>query len=321
MACFDAVTLSRHRRHNLMQSALVLAGIAGWMALVGWLVAGTVGIVLAIVGSAVALMVQPMRSIPSLKLWYGAQVVLPQAAPDLHSLMRSLAERAGLEHVPTLLYIPRRDLIALSSGWGGDSAVALSDGILRTLPPRELAAVLAHEISHLRAGDLKLLSLAEAAGRLTRTMSLVGLFFMIFYLPDALAMGAGLPLLPWLLLMVAPLVSDLLTLKLSRTREFAADAGAVELTGDPQPLMAALTRIEAMQAGRGWDHSSRSARGWLALIRTHPTTQDRLARLRELAPVGPIWEMPAGPLWPFPVFTRTRSIPGAWRFHPHYRLR
>jgi heat shock protein HtpX len=99
--------------------------------------------------------------------------------------------------------------------------------------------------------------------------------------------------------MAAPLAIDLMTFKLSRTREFEADFGAAELTGDPQGLMLALERIESRQGGLwerlvwlpGW--LPQRLPSWLSLIRTHPTTAERLARLAELAPlpaVPPLWQ-------------------------------
>ncbi|HLO76141.1 MAG TPA: zinc metalloprotease HtpX [Magnetospirillum sp.] len=279
----DAAALARQHRLNHLRSLLVMAGIAAWMALVGWLVAGGVGILWSAAGAVLTLLVQPVRSTTLLKALYGAVPLEPVQAPGLYALVTELARRAGLPRVPPLLYIPRLEMIALSTGWGRDSTIALSDGMLRGLPGRELAAVLAHEISHLRVGDIKLLRLAEAAGRLTRVVALFGLMMMALYLPELEAMG-GVPLLPLALLAAAPVVSDLLALALSRTREFDADAGAAELTGDPDGLISALRRLSLLQ-GEGWERLRRGqAFRWLRLIQTHPGTDERVSRLRELAP-------------------------------------
>lgn len=282
MAFLDSAALRRHRRRNHLHSLLVLAGIGGWMAMVGWIIAGTAGIVWAVAGAMVMLMVQPVRSVTLLRALFGAEPLSPAQAPGLCALVVALAERAGLERVPPLLYIPRRELVALSTGWGGDIALAVSDGMLAALSGRELAAVLAHEVSHLRHGDLRILRLAEAAGRLTRFLSLFGVLTVLFYMPVAMFSGQSLPILPVLLLVAAPLASDLLGLDLARTREFAADAGAVELTGDPRGLMAALAHIQRLQ-GDSWERLMRLP-AWLSLIRTHPTTEQRLTRLAELEP-------------------------------------
>lgn len=290
MARLDAAALARHHRRNRVQSLLILAGIGAWMALVGWLVAGEHGILWAALGTVLVLLLQPVRSTTVLKALYGALPLSPAEAPGLYGMMRELAKRAGLARVPPLLYIPRPEMIALSTGWGQDGAIALSDGMLRTLPGRELAGVMAHETSHLRSGDLKLLRLAEAAGRLTRILSMFGLLMIFLYLPAAASMGIDTPVYPLLLLVLAPLVSDLLTLKLSRTREFDADAGGAELTGDPEGMMRALQRIDDVQGG-GWERLRRGAgMRWFDWVRTHPSTEERLARLREIAPTPvPQW--------------------------------
>lgn len=289
MRRLDRDRLERHRRHNRVVTVAVMAGLVVWLALVGWMVVGPEGMVWAALAAILILVVQPVRSVTLLKALYGARTLTPADAPGLYRLMRELATRAEMPRVPPLLYLPRRDIIALSTGWGDDAAIAVSDGLLRLLAPRELAAVLAHETAHLRHGDLKILRLADTAGRLTRFLSLIGLFLVIFYLPAALFAEADVPAWPVLLLVLAPVASDLLTFKLSRIREFDADTGAAALTGDPEGLILALERIDAMQTG-GWERL-RPGWGWLAWLRTHPSTAERVARLDELAPIEP------GPSW------------------------
>lgn len=294
----DAAAVARQHRRNHLRSLLILAGIGLWMALVGWLVAGGIGVAWSVLGALLVLLIQPVRSTTMLRALYGAVPLGPVQAPGLYALVEELTRRAGLGRVPPLLYIPRPEMIALSTGWGRDATIALSDGMLRGLPGRELAAVLAHEMSHLRSGDIKLLRLAEAAGRLTRALALAGMVLMVLYLPDIMALG-GVPLVPLLLLLAAPVVSDLLALTLSRTREFDADAGAAELTGDPAGLIDALTRI-ALAQGENWELLRRGGpMRWLRLIRTHPTTDERVARLRELAPSAlPRWLVLPEAIWP-----------------------
>ena len=284
MRRLDSAVLDRQRRANRVVSVAVVAGIVAWAGLVGWLVLGPDGVVISVLAGAALLMFQPVRSATLIRAMFGAVPLPPSEAPGLYGILRALADRAELEGVPPVLFIPRPEIVALSTGWGADATVAVSDGLLRRLPPRELAAVLAHEVAHLRAGDLKILRLADAAGRLTRFLALAGMFVVLFSLPAAAMAGMNLALWPVLLLVAAPVASDLLTLKLSRTREFDADAGAAALTGDPRGLMMALERIDRLQTG-GWERLTRMPEWrWLRWIRTHPTTGERLARLAELEP-------------------------------------
>lgn len=284
MARIDSVALDRQRRRNRVVSMVVFAGIVAWSALVGWLVLGVDGVVWAALAGALLLMFQPVRSATLIKAMFGASPLGPSDAPGLYRILRELSQRAELERVPPVLYIPRPEVIALSTGWGRDATVAVSDGLLRHLHTRELVAVLAHEVAHLRAGDLKILRLADAAGRLTRFLALVGLFLVLFSVPAAAMVGASVSAWPILLLLAAPIASDLMTFKLSRTREFDADAGAAGLTGDPHGLVLALERIDRFQSG-GWERLTRlPGWRWLSWIRTHPTTAERIARLHQLTP-------------------------------------
>jgi heat shock protein HtpX len=172
----------------------------------------------------------------------------------------------------------------------------LTDGMIRTLSLRELSGVLAHEISHIRNGDLWLMGLADTVSRLTRMMSLFGQI---------------------LLLVLAPTIGALLQLALSRTREYDADLGGALLTGDPMALAGALRKLE--RYGRGlWESLLMPGRRNPnpSLLRTHPPTEERIRRLAALSgQLGPDRIVPAN----------DEHLPGAGRFRavqaqPRHRL-
>jgi heat shock protein HtpX len=139
--------------------------------------------------------------------------------------------------------------------------------------------VLAHEVAHIRNRDLWLLGLADSIQRLTRGLSTAGVILLVLSFP-LLALGAAtVPFDLVLLLVFAPIVSVLLALALSRTREFEADRTAAELTGDPLGLASALRQLERSQRGL-WDlflPRPQSAGG--RLWRTHPAAEERIRRL------------------------------------------
>lgn len=155
--------------------------------------------------------------------------------------------------------------------------IAISSGTWRLLSPRELTGVLAHEITHIASGDSALLTLSEVMSRLTRALSMFGLILALML---AVTGNAVVPLATIALLGLAPVGVALLQLALSRNREFDADRGAVELTGDPVALASALHKIELKEASL-WRrillpyHRARPP----TLLRTHPRTEDRIARL------------------------------------------
>jgi heat shock protein HtpX len=231
----------------------------------------------------------------------------PFQAPGLNALLQELARRASLPTVPRLYLLPQPVLQAVAAGTTERPGIGVTRALVETLSAEELAGVLAHEISHVRHGDLTVMRIAAAASGITRAMAQAGLIVLILW--GAGAFGAH-PLLP-VLLILAPLASDMLALSLSRTREFLADAGAVELTGDPAALASALTRLKVLQ---GDDFERLASRGprWLRWFRTHPTIEERVAALASTAvparPVLPVWD---GTPWTSPPPVRHR--PNPWR--------
>ncbi|CUW39833.1 putative Zn-dependent protease with chaperone function [Magnetospirillum sp. XM-1] len=276
----DYLSLKDQARRNRRDTVLVLAAIASLMSLAGWLLAGGLGVVAALAGTALALAISPGNSVALLRTLYRARPLPFQAAPGLWRIHMELCRRAELETVPPLLIIPSASVIALSTGWGRHCAIALSEGALGRFSPEEIAAILAHEIAHIRAGDLKLLRLADTAGHLTHALAAATLILLAVLLPDMLA-GEAAPNLPAIVLLaLSPIGCDLLRLRLSRTREFAADSEAARLCGSPLGLISALGRLERR-------HGSFAPTGWWQLIRTHPSTSERIARLQDLAPPLP----------------------------------
>ena len=151
--------------------------------------------------------------------------------------------------------------------------------MLRSLSLRELTGVLAHEVAHIAAGDLRVMGLARAARMATNAFAFLGRFLLILNLPLIFLGLSGLPWLFVLLLLAAPLVSSLLETALSRSREFAADRNAVSLTGDTAGFASALRRI---------DQASSIIRRMLGLpargshlLDTHPPNEARIQRLLE----------------------------------------
>ncbi|WP_442439680.1 M48 family metalloprotease [Pseudomonas aeruginosa] len=226
----------------------------------------------------------------SLRL-YRVRALHPQEAHEMWALLRELPARAGLPATPVPHYVPSAVVNAFATGSKQEASIALTDGLLRSLSPRELAGVLAHEIAHITNEDLRVMRLADSVSRLTSLLALMGQIAILLNLP-ALLVGAAEVYWPGLLLLAAsPRLALLAQLGLSRVREFDADRLAAELTGDPQGLASALAKIERV---------SRSWRAWLwpgwgnpepSCLRTHPATQERIARLLTLAP-GPASALP-----------------------------
>jgi heat shock protein HtpX len=276
--------LRLHRLGNHFQAFVLILGMALIMSVVGYSLAGRTGVWFAITFSAISAMIGPTLSPKFVLQMHRARPLDPRQAPGLHDVFSQLVQQAGLAHEPTLYYVPSGTLNAFAVGADRTAVVAVTDGLLRTLSPRELSGVLAHELSHLRFGDTHLMALGDVFSRMTASMSQIGQLLLILLLPAAIF---GAPFISFGGLMVlcfAPLACALLQLALSRSREFNADLGAIELTSDPLGMATALEKLERAQQG-----------GWLrrlffpyrslgpSFLRTHPATEERIERLRQMA--------------------------------------
>jgi heat shock protein HtpX len=316
----------RQRRRNRLHGVLLLTGMVGMLALCAWLLFGGQGVAWVLVLGLGTLALRPrMRPAWVLRM-YRARPLPASAAPDLHHLLEVLAGRAGLPRPPALYYVPSRMLNAFAVGDRDASAIGVTDGLLRTLTGRQLAGVIAHEVSHISSEDLRMMTLADTVGRLTHAIAYAGLALLVVS-GASMAMvesGGARPALASLLLvsvvlLFVPTVVTLLQLALSRAREYDADLAAATLTGDPLGLADALRTLH-IHEGRLWERlmvpHGRSPDQ--LLLRTHPTAQERIRRLQELAPVDappvtpPSDDHPPRGFGPVTRPVRLRA-PGIWR--------
>ncbi|MEQ1951316.1 zinc metalloprotease HtpX [Mesorhizobium sp. CN2-181] len=280
----DPVALRRHRLMNTLHTGLLAGGSLLLLAVTAWVFGGFFGVVLAVgFGAASLLAVRRVSPLMVLSM-YKAKPVTEAEFPAGVRLLRALAARARLPAVPRLHIIPSQMLNAFAVGRRDDSVIAITDALARRLTTRELAGVLAHEISHIAHEDIKVMALADIVSRFTSVMSTVGLFTLFINLGGLFGgVGNRVPWLAVLVLLTAPTVGGLLQMALSRTREFDADFGAAVLTGDPDGLASALRKLERAR-GRLWEGILLPG-GRIpdpSVLRTHPATKDRLERLAAL---------------------------------------
>lgn len=281
----DGEARRRAKRRNLLHSCVLLVGMVALLVGITWLVLGFELALWALAGWAIALVLSPKVSPGMVLRLYRGRALSPAAFPEGYELIEELCRRAGVSRPPLLYYIPSNMLSAFTLGRRGDVAIAVTDGMLRTLTLRELAGVLAHEISHVANNDLWVMNLADGISRLTGLLAYFGFFLFLFALPLLLLTGNGAPLLISIILVFAPTAMALLQLALSRAREYEADLDAAALTHDPEGLASALAKLERYQA-RLWEQLFLPGRGMPdpSLLRTHPRTGDRIERLLALAP-------------------------------------
>lgn len=273
-----------------VQSAVLVISLALLLGLIGRLLGGDQLAVMLVAGVVILYFVGPKMS-PALYLKFSSgRRLSPTEAPRLYSILQSLAQRAELTRLPVLFYLPTETMVAFTVGPRDNAAIAISEGLMRGLSRQELAAVLAHEISHIRHNDIRTMAFAGMVSQMTSLLSVFGQFILILSLPVILA---GQVLISWtavLLLIFSPTLSSLIQLALSRTREYSADLSAAELMGNPEPLASALAKIDRAHKSLYhrliWPMVPRLPQAsWL---RTHPPTKERIRRLLEVRDSGQV---------------------------------
>ena len=217
-------------------------------------------------------------------------------------MVEELAARANMPK-PAVYIIETEMPNAFATGRSPEkSAVAATTGIMNLLTYDELAGVMAHELAHIRNRDTLISSVAATiAGAITfiANMAQWSLLFGGFGGNDDEEGGGALGMIGALLMIVlAPIAAMIIQMAISRAREFGADEGGAEILGDPLPLAHALEKLERwsqgmMNQGAATEVNPSTAHmyivnpltagGLVNLFRTHPPTEERIARLRQLA--------------------------------------
>ena len=277
---------------NWMKTAILMAAIVALFGVIGGAVGGKGGMLLALVfGGAMNLFAYWFSDKMVLRM-YNAQEVDEASSPYLYNMVRELAGRASLP-MPRVYIIHEDQPNAFATGRNPDNAaVAATTGILQMLSARELRGVMAHELAHVQHRDI-LISTISAT--LAGAISALANFAMFFGGRDEEGRPAN-PIASIAVALLAPLAASLIQMAISRAREFEADRGGAQISGDPNALADALLKIDAFargipmptaeahpETGQMMIMNPLSGRGLAGLFSTHPATEERVARLRSLA--------------------------------------
>ncbi len=277
-----------HKWRNQLHTVLLLAGLAVVLAVPTFLILGLTGLIVTAVAIGVVMLLAPRMPPDILMRMYGARRIDPVNGGELADITRELAKRADLPMLPKLYLIPSPTLNAFATGTRNNAAIGITSGLVRRLTLRELTGVLAHEVSHIRNNDLWVMGIADVISRFTLSLSYLAAFLAVANLFSLLAgQPASVSWLAIVVLYFAPTLSSLMQLGLSRAREYDADLEGALLTGDPGGLASALQKLDRLM-GRFWEDMMLPVPGRRmpqpSVLRTHPKTEDRVARLRELDP-------------------------------------
>lgn len=299
---------------NTLRVALLLAGMTALFLVIGRLLGGTTGMVLAfLVAAAMNLAAWWSSDTLVLKL-YKARPVDARTAPQFYGIVERLAHRADLP-MPRVYVIDSAQPNAFATGRGPKTAaVAATTGLLRLLNAEELTGVMAHELAHVRHRDTLTATLVAT---LAGAIGMLANFALFFGGGSSSSSGEGEDGGPALgffgvlaLSLLAPLAAMVVQMGISRSNEYAADAAGAELCGQPLWLANALEKLEtgsrAIDNRRAEDNPGTAhlfivnplhARSLDGLFSTHPRTADRIARLRAMAGMGRMGTLAAVGPW------------------------
>jgi heat shock protein HtpX len=277
---------------NIMRTAMLLAAMTALFMAVGYAIGGQSGMFLAFAIAAAMNFFSYWNSDKMVLRMHHAVEVGPQNAPEFHEIVRRLAQAANLP-MPRTYIINSPQPNAFATGRNPqNAAVAATTGILRVLSERELRGVMAHELAHVKHRDI-LISTVSAT--MAGAISMLANFAMIFGGRDSEGRPAN-PIVGMLVMLLAPLAASLIQMAISRAREFEADRGGAEISGDPRALASALEKIHAYARGIPMAAAERhpetaqmmimnplSGGGLRGLFSTHPSTEERVQRLLAMA--------------------------------------
>jgi heat shock protein HtpX len=270
---------------NVFRTGILMALLTGLFLAAGFLIGGEAGMTIAFLFAAGSNLFAYWNSDKMVLRMYGAREVDETTAPDLVHLVRQLATRAGLP-MPRVFIAENEQPNAFATGRNPEhAAVCVTTALLSRLDSEELAGVLAHELSHVKNRDTLTMTItATIAGALSMLANFA--FFM----------GGRRNFVGSLLVMLlAPIAAVLVQSAISRTREFEADKMGAEISGRPLWLASALQRIDrSAQAIENPQADANPATahmfiinplhgGLTSLFSSHPSTEERIARLKAIA--------------------------------------
>jgi heat shock protein HtpX len=280
------------------KTALLLAAMTGLFVGAGYLLGGQSGMVIAF-GVALAMNAFAYWNSADMVLrMHNAREVNARSAPEYYGLVAELAARAGLP-MPRVYIIQAEQPNAFATGRDPEhAAVAATTGLLESLSHDEVAAVMAHELGHVKNRDTLIMTVTATLAGAVGMLAQFGFFFGGGRSSDGESRPLG-GLGAILVMLLAPLAAMIVQMAISRSREYEADRLGAEICGQPERLASALQRIEAVAHGRPlpsaennpatahmFIHAPLGAHGMDNLFSTHPSTKNRVARLLAMRDLG-----------------------------------
>jgi heat shock protein HtpX len=277
---------------NYLRTAILLAGLTALFMVVGFLIGGESGALLALIVAGAMNLISYWNADKLVLAMHGAQEVDERSAPELVQLVAELARRADLPQ-PRVYLMDNPQPNAFATGRNPQhSAVAVTNGLLNMLGRDEIAGVLSHELAHIKHRDTLTMTITATIAGAISMLAQFGLFF-----GGSRENSNGLGIVGTLLMVIlAPIAAMLVQMAVSRSREYAADEEGARISGRPEALASALVKISSTAKAIVNPSAERapatahlfivnplSGQGMDNLFATHPSTENRVAALQRLA--------------------------------------
>ncbi|MDF3834671.1 zinc metalloprotease HtpX [Cupriavidus basilensis] len=280
---------------NWVKTFMLMAAITALFIVIGGMIGGRSGMMFALVMALGMNFFSYWFSDKMVLRMYNAQEVDAATAPQFYGMVQELAQRAQLP-MPRVYLINEDAPNAFATGRDPEhAAVAATTGILRVLSERELRGVMAHELAHVQHRDILISTIAAT---MAGAIAALANFAMFFGGRDENGNRSN-PIASIAVAILAPLAASLIQMAISRAREFEADRGGATISGDPQALAMALDKIHRYAQGIPFPTAEAhpataqmmimnplSGSGIANLFSTHPATEERIARLMQMAQTG-----------------------------------
>jgi heat shock protein HtpX len=287
---------------NTFRTTILLAVLTALLVWIGDMLGGSQGAIIALVIAGGMNFFSYWFSDKIVVKMYGGQEISAQDDPQLYGLVQELAQRANLP-MPKVYVLPQETPNAFATGRNPEhAAVAVTTGIQHILNRRELAGVLGHELSHVKNRDILVSTIAATLAGAISYLAQMAQWAMIFGGGRDRDEEGGSNIFGLIVMMVvAPLAAMLIQMAVSRSREYGADAGGAQITGDPLALASALKKLHmgsqaiplhvSPAAANATAHmfivNPLTAGGMAALFSTHPPMEERIRRLEAMAATSP----------------------------------
>ena len=277
---------------NTARTGLLMAALMGLFLAVGYLLGREQGMLIAFVIAAGMNVFAYWNADKMVLRMHGARQIDRAAAPEFYDLVEDLARRGNLP-MPKVYIMDNPQPNAFATGRNPENAaVAATTGLLQLLSPDELAGVMAHELSHIKNRDTLVMTMTAAIAGAISMLANFGMFFGSSRGRNSQMGFIGVILM----VLLAPMAAMLVQMAISRTREYGADRGGAEISGQPMALASALTKISSAAhqiENRSAEANPATAHMFIInplsgqrmdnLFSTHPDTMNRIEALRRLA--------------------------------------